>query len=156
MKFLFWLLALSAAAVAFVILGRIDTGYALFVWPPYRVEMSMLFFGIALLGVFLALYALFRLLSHAMALPAYVRAFRARRRRERAHEALAAALQAYYEGRYARAEKGPPTPSRAGRPPGSPRYLRPAHRTRCATSRAATAGSSAPRQRATARRRRAW
>jgi HemY protein len=105
MKFLFWLLALSAAAVAFVILGRIDTGYALFVWPPYRIEMSMLFFGIALLGAFLALYALFRLLSHAIALPTYVRAFRARRRRERAHEALAAALQAYYEGRYARAEK---------------------------------------------------
>jgi HemY protein len=34
-----------------------------------------------------------------------VRAWRARRRRERAHVALAAALQAYYEGRFARAEK---------------------------------------------------
>jgi len=105
MKSLLWLLAVFAAAVALVILGRVDTGYALFVYPPYRVEMSMLFFAVALLAAFAVLYAAFRLLSHALALPAYVRAFRARRRRERAHAALAAALQAYYEGRYARAEK---------------------------------------------------
>src|SRR5439155_744602 len=45
------------------------------------------------------------LLGQTLALPATVRAYRARRRRERAHGALAAALQAYYEGRYRRAEK---------------------------------------------------
>ena len=54
---------------------------------------------------FLVLFLLFRLLGNALALPASVRAWRARRRRERAHTALATALQAYYEGRYARAEK---------------------------------------------------
>ena len=105
MKALAWLLAVFAAAVALVILGRVDTGYALFVYPPYRVEMSMPLFALALLFAFLLLYAVFRVLSHALALPAHVRAFRARRRRERAHAALAAALQAYYEGRYVRAEK---------------------------------------------------
>jgi HemY protein len=105
MKSLLWLLAVFAAAVALVILGRVDTGYALFVYPPWRIEMSMLFFAIALLFVFFLLYAAFRLLTHALALPAYVRAYRARRRREHAHAALAAALQAYYEGRFARAEK---------------------------------------------------
>jgi HemY protein len=65
----------------------------------------MLFFGIALLAAFALLYVVFRLLSHTLSLPAYVRAYRARRRRERAHAALAAALLAYYEGRYTRAEK---------------------------------------------------
>ena len=105
MKSLFWLLAVFAAAVALVILGRIDAGYVLLIYPPYRVEASLLFFAVAALGSFLILYALLRLLGHALALPATVRAFRARRRRERAHAALAAALQAYYEGRYARAEK---------------------------------------------------
>ena len=105
MKALAWLLAVFAAAVALVIFGHVDTGYALFVYPPYRVEMSMLLFVLALLFAFLLLYAVFRVLSHALALPAYVRAFRARRRRERSHAALAAALQAYYEGRYVRAEK---------------------------------------------------
>ena len=105
MRSLFWLLAVFAAAVAFVVLGRVEAGYVLFTWPPYRVEMSMLFFAVVLFALFAALYALVRLSGHALALPATVRAYRARRRTERANAALAAALQAYYEGRYARAEK---------------------------------------------------
>jgi HemY protein len=105
MKSLFWLLAVSAAAVALVLLARVDSGYVLFFYPPWRVEMSMVFFAVAALASFLLLYLLFRLLGNALALPTTVRAWRARRRRERAHAALAAALQAYYEGRYARAEK---------------------------------------------------
>ncbi|MEA3195477.1 MAG: HemY protein [Betaproteobacteria bacterium] len=105
MKSLFWLLAVFAAAVALVILGRVEAGYVLFIYPPWRVETSMLFFAIAVLLLFAALYALVRLAGHALALPATVRAYRARRRSERANAALSAALQAYYEGRYARAEK---------------------------------------------------
>ena len=105
MKSLFWLLAVFAAAVALVILGRVEAGYVLFVYPPWRVEMSMLLFAIAALGLFILLYLLVRLSGSALALPTTVRAYRARRRQERANVALAAALQAYYEGRYARAEK---------------------------------------------------
>lgn len=105
MRALLWLLAAFAAAVALVILGRIDAGYVLFVYPPYRVEVSMLFFAVAGILTFAALYALLRLLGHTLALPSYVRAYRARRRREQAQAALSDALQAYYEGRYARAEK---------------------------------------------------
>jgi HemY protein len=105
MRSLFWLLAVFAAAVALVVLGRIDSGYVVLMYPPYRVEVSMLFFAIALVAAFASLYAGLRLLGHAVSLPRYVRAYRTRRRRERAHAALASALQAYYEGRYARAEK---------------------------------------------------
>lgn len=105
MKSLLWLLAVFAAAVALVLLGRFDSGYALFIYPPYRVELSMLALGIAVLVAFAAGYVSLRLLGQVVALPATVRAYRARRRRERAHAALAAALQAYYEGRYERAEK---------------------------------------------------
>ena len=105
MKSLFWLLAVFAAAVALVILGRVEAGYVLFIYPPWRVEMSMLLFAIVVFAAFFALYALVRLSGHALALPATVRAYRERRRNERATAAFAAALQAYYEGRYARAEK---------------------------------------------------
>ena len=105
MKSLLWLLAVFAAAVALVVLGRVDAGYVLFIYPPYRVEVSMMFFGLALAAAFLLFYAVLRLLGHTISLPRYVRAYRARRRRERAHAALAAALQAFYEGRYARVEK---------------------------------------------------
>jgi HemY protein len=105
MRSLFWLIVVFAAAVALVLLARVDSGHVLFFYPPWRVEMSMVFFVVAATASFLLLYLLFRLLGNALALPATVRAWRARRRRERAHTALAAALQAYYEGRYARAEK---------------------------------------------------
>src|SRR5216684_358808 len=118
MRSLFWLLAVFAAAVALVILGRVGTGYVMFVYPPYRVELSMLFFVAASLAGFLLLYAALRLLRHTVSLPTYVRAYRARRRRERAHAALAAALQAYYEGRYARAEKEAAVAFEAGPTPG--------------------------------------
>jgi HemY protein len=105
MKSLFWLVAVFAAAVALVLAARVDSGYVLFYYPPYRVEMSMVFFAVAALASFVLLYFLFRLLGNAVDLPASVRAWRGRRRRERAHAALAAALQAFYEGRYTRAEK---------------------------------------------------
>jgi len=105
MRSLFWLLAVFAAAVALVLLGRIDAGYVLFIYPPYRVEVSMLLFAIAVLVLVILSYVALRLLGHALALPTLVSAYRTRRRRERAIEALAAGLQAYYEGRYARAEK---------------------------------------------------
>ena len=118
MRSLFWLLAVFAAAVAVVILGRFDTGYVLFIYPPWRVEVSMLLFAIALLGLFLVFYAVLRLLGHVVALPATVRAYRARRRRERAHGAMAVALQAYYEGRYRRAEKEAEVAFEIGASPG--------------------------------------
>ena len=105
MKSLFWLLAVFAAAVALVLLARVDSGHVLLFYPPWRVEMSMVFFVAAALVSFLVLYLLLRMLGNAFGLPATVRAWRARRRRERSHIALAAALQAYYEGRYARAEQ---------------------------------------------------
>ena len=105
MRSLFWLLAVSGAAVALVLLARIDSGYVLLFYPPWRVEMSMVFFAVAAIASFALLYFLFRVLGNTLSLPASVGAWRARRRRERAHAALAAALQAYYEGRYARAEK---------------------------------------------------
>ena len=105
MRALFWLLAVFAAAVALVVFGRVDDGYALFVYPPYRVEISLLLFVVLLLAAFAVLYVAARLVLHVLALPVHVRGFRERRRRDRAQAALAGALQAYFEGRYARAEK---------------------------------------------------
>jgi HemY protein len=105
MKSLVWLILVFALAVGLVLFARVDSGHVLFYYPPYRVEMSMVFFAAAAAASFVGLYFLLRLLGGALGLPATVRAWRARRSRDRAHTALAAALQAYYEGRYARAEK---------------------------------------------------
>ncbi len=105
MKGLFWLLVVFAAAVAAVIFGSVGEGYVTFVHPPYRIELSLLFFALLLLLSFALLYAGIRVAHHALSLPAYVRAYRARRRRSRGQSAFASAVQDYFEGRYARAEK---------------------------------------------------
>jgi HemY protein len=104
----------------------------LFYYPPYRVEMSMVFFALAALTSFVLLYFLFRLLGNALGLPTSVRAWRWRRRRERAHAALAAALQAFYEGRYVRAEKEAAIAFESGPVPGVAALLaaRAAHQVR--------------------------
>lgn len=118
MRGLFWLLALSAAAAVLAIVGRAHEGYAMFVWPPYRIELSLVLFAILLAAAFGTLYALLRLLSHTLRLPEYVRDYRARRRREKALDALSTAALTYMEGRYARAEKLAETAFEAGHWPG--------------------------------------
>ena len=105
MRGLFWLIAVFAAAVAFALAGRFGEGYVLVVYPPWRAEISLVLSVLALAAAFGIAYLAVRVLSHALALPAHVRAFRKRRKREQAQSALASALLCYFEGRYARAEK---------------------------------------------------
>lgn len=104
MKFLVWLLALFAAAVALTLASH-NPGYVQLVYPPYRVEMSLTLFVILALGMFGLAYATVRLLLAAVRLPAYVRAFRAERSRSKGRAAMMEALTAFFEGRYAAAEK---------------------------------------------------
>lgn len=105
MRALFWLLAVFAAAAGLALLGRLDQGYVQFAHGHWRVEMSLLLFGILAALLFAAWYLVLRLLQHTVSLPEFVRAWRARRRREHAYAALAEGLQAWLEGRYTRAEK---------------------------------------------------
>lgn len=118
MRWLFWLLAVFAAAVAFAITGRVGDGYIVLVYPPWRVEISLLLSVLALTAAFGVAYLAVRLVGHTLALPAQVRAFRERRQRERAQSALASALQCYFEGRFARAEKEAGLAWEAGAAPG--------------------------------------
>lgn len=105
MRALFWVLLLAALAVAITLAARYNAGYVLLVVYPYRVELSLnLLIALLLIG-FAALYVLLRVLAHALRLPDQVRQFRERRRLERAAQTLVAALRAYFEGRYAQAEK---------------------------------------------------
>ena len=118
MRGLFWLIAVFAAAVALALAGRLGEGYVLVVYPPWRVEISLLLGVLALAAVFGIAYFAVRMMSHTLALPAQVRAYRQRRKREHAQSALASALQCYFEGRYARAEKEAGLAWEAGAAPG--------------------------------------
>ncbi|HEU0186907.1 MAG TPA: heme biosynthesis HemY N-terminal domain-containing protein, partial [Gallionellaceae bacterium] len=104
MKPLFWLLALFAAAVALTMAAH-NPGYVTFVYPPYRMEMSLTLFVLAAVGVFALGYAAVRLFLSALRLPQQVRAFREERARGKGRTAMMEALNAFFEGRYAMAEK---------------------------------------------------
>ena len=60
MRALIAFLLIAAAAVTLALLFRLNTGYVLFVAPPYRVELSQNAFIIISVLAFLALYALIR------------------------------------------------------------------------------------------------
>lgn len=104
MKYLVWILVLFAAAAALTVASH-NPGYVLLVYPPYRIELSLtLFIALSLLA-FVAGYGLVRLTLAALQLPAYVRQFRLERAQARSRELLDEVLTAFFEGRYAAAEK---------------------------------------------------
>ncbi|MFH1045161.1 MAG: heme biosynthesis HemY N-terminal domain-containing protein [Pseudomonadota bacterium] len=105
MRGLMWVLAVFALAVGVSLAAHLNDGYAIFVFPPYRVELSLNFAILLGLAGFTLGYVLLRLVTHTLRLPLHVRAFRARRRGEKGRSAMLAALQALFDGRYARAEK---------------------------------------------------
>jgi len=105
MKGLLWLLAAFALAVALSVALRENEGYVLLVHAPWRIELSINLFVILLAAGFVLAYLLTRLVVQTLSLPVYVRAFHARQRERKGRDALVHALQALYEGRFARAEK---------------------------------------------------
>jgi len=104
MRWLFWLLGLFAAAVAVMLVAR-NPGYVQFIYPPYRMELSLTLFVFSLLAVFVLAYLLLRLFFFTLQLPEYVRTFREERATSKGRAAMMESLKAYFEGRYAAAEK---------------------------------------------------
>lgn len=105
MKALLWLLAVIALAVTLTLAVRHTAGFVLLVYPPYRIELSLSLLLLLLLAAFLVGYALLRLSLITLRLPATVRRFKQQQRRDKAHAALEEGLLAFFEGRYAKAEK---------------------------------------------------
>ncbi|MBP5996476.1 MAG: heme biosynthesis protein HemY [Azonexus sp.] len=105
MKGLFWLLALFGLAVAVALGARLNDGYVLLVFPPYRAEVSLNLFVLALIGLFMALYFVTRALAATFGLPQRVRQYRERRRREKAGQVFQDAVRLLFEGRFGQALK---------------------------------------------------
>ncbi|MDO8466315.1 MAG: heme biosynthesis protein HemY [Gallionella sp.] len=104
MKYLLWILLLFAAAAALVTASH-NPGYVLLVYPPYRIELSFTLFIVLSMFAFASGYGLVRLMIAALQLPAHVRKFRMERAQTKARELLGDALNAFFEGHYAAAEK---------------------------------------------------
>ena len=105
MRFLFWFLLIAASAIGVALALRLASGYALFVAPPYRIELSL---GLALLlaiAAFVGGYAFVRLVVRTLQLPEEVRGYRRRRQHDHARAKYDAAVVALLEGRYGRARQ---------------------------------------------------
>jgi HemY protein len=102
---IFWLLILFAAAAAVATLGAGDAGQVLIVFPPYRVDISLNLFVLALVVGFIVLYASIRSIRTVLKMPMRVAAYRARAKTAKAHRALRDAIGNLYAGRFSRAEK---------------------------------------------------
>lgn len=118
MKLIFWILGLFSLAVCLALLAEYNQAYALFVWYPYRIQISINLLALLTVGAFALLYALSRIIARTLALPAAVAAFRRERKQSIAAQALFDAARLFYEGRFGQAlrqaEKAYPDVSYAG------------------------------------------
>jgi len=99
------LLVVAAAAVGVALFARYNTGYVMFVSPPWRVELSQNAFVLLLVLAFGATYAAIRLGSRIARLPAEVRAHHRRKHAAEMRSRQDSALMALLEGRYGRARE---------------------------------------------------
>ena len=105
MRALFWVLALFGLAVAAALGARVNDGYVLLVLPPYRAEVSLNLFILALVAFVLVLYVALRTLALTFGLPRRAKEYRLRRQRERAGQVVQDAVRLLFEGRFGQAMK---------------------------------------------------
>ena len=106
MKGLFWLLA-SAALATLVALTLTDLyGNIVVFVPPYRVDMSLAGFALAMLLLFILLYAGLQFVRRILQVPELAAAYRERSKRARARAALAKSVVDLSAGRFSRALQG--------------------------------------------------
>jgi len=104
MKYLISILVLFAAAVSLSTLLQ-NTAYVLLVYPPYRIELSLKLFAVLFLLIFGFGYWLIHLLTATTQLPAAIQKIRLDQAKNNSRKLLDVALRAFFEGRYAEAEK---------------------------------------------------
>ncbi len=105
MRFALWSLVLAALAVGIALFAERSTGYVVIVSAPWRVELSVNLFVFLILAGYFAFYFLTRLVGTLLAIPRRVRAYRTERERTIHRQSLNDALLAFFQGRYASAEK---------------------------------------------------
>jgi HemY protein len=100
-----WLVVLAAVAVTIALLGRHSNGLVVIVLAPWRIELSLNLLVLAVFAGYFAFYFLTRLIATTLAIPARVKAYREARARDRSRQSLNDALVAFFQGRFATAER---------------------------------------------------
>ena len=105
MRAALWTVILAAVAVGIALFGRNSDGYVVIVALGKRTELSVNMLVLLIVAGYFAFYFLTRMVATLVAIPARVQAYREERERSRLRLALNDALLAFFQGRYASAEK---------------------------------------------------
>jgi len=101
---IWFVLLFAVAVVAATTLGAND-GLASFYWGSWRLDLSLNFFVLLLVGTCFLLVGAIQAINSLIALPQRAREWRTARRDRTAQAALREALAQYFGGRYTRAQK---------------------------------------------------
>jgi HemY protein len=102
-KGLLWVIGLATLAVLAALVLQDFHGNVVVLVPPYRADMALASFALALLLLFAALMGLLKLLSSLLSLPALAAQYRAKRAEDHARNSLASAVVELAAGRFTRA-----------------------------------------------------
>lgn len=105
MRFFLWLLTLFAMAIGLAVLARFNVGNVALFYPPYRVDLSLNFFIVLLVVVFILLFAVLTAMRAALNMPRRVGEYRAAKQQRESARALSEGLKAFMEGRFGQAER---------------------------------------------------
>lgn len=105
MRWLISFLVLVVLAVGLALAGRYDPGYAVLVYPPWRIEISFIAFILLMVGIMLGAYLMTRLAIATLNLPRIVREQREQREIQRRDADFIEGLRAWLEGRHQDAEQ---------------------------------------------------
>ncbi|CAM3836751.1 heme biosynthesis protein HemY [Paracidovorax anthurii] len=105
MRAALWFLALFGVAVAAALFAGNNQGTITLFWPPYRVDLSLNFVLLLLVGGFATVYAALRALSALLELPGQARRWRVQQKERAMHAALLDALSQLLAGRFLRSRK---------------------------------------------------
>ncbi len=105
MRLAIWSIVLAALAVGIALIARSSDGYVVIVAAPYRIELSLNLLALLVFAGYFVFYLVARLVTTLVAIPARVRAYRQERARTKSRQSLTDALLAFFQGRFASAER---------------------------------------------------
>lgn len=105
MRIFLWILALLTTAVGLAVTARFNPANVVLFYPPYRIDLSLNFFLLLLVLLFVLIHVILRGINTTKELPARVAAYRQQKQERESHKSLREALKAFFEGRFGHAEK---------------------------------------------------
>jgi HemY protein len=105
MRIFLWLIALFATAIGLAVAAQYNAGNVVFFYPPYRIDLSLNFFILIAVLLFVLIYAVLKTIRVTQRMPGRVAAYRREKLERKGNLALRDALKAFFEGRFGQAEK---------------------------------------------------